>query len=261
MSNNPLGYPNDVGVDDFIVTQDVRILNTIQEAGPPPNGVYGPGSWIKVWKSTVYQTATITNGQITNPTVASNLDSDIAITTRGVNNDAPGLKYPGLNTLPLTVEVKPKPGKTVTTADTFQVIEIFFSLSNPTVCRPNPKSEVFEAQLTNLGMTDNITPTNNTSASTVLDFSPPSSGYQPLLTKVPAAEIATFFASGRPTDIYIPKTIFKLILPAQNNTATPTPAAVNIALVASAGAPVIRYQFNLNIESYYVNRPFFAGDV
>ena len=161
--SNPLGYATDYGVMDFNVSPYYQTLNQINRAGPAPNAIYGPGSWLNILSTAVLDSGsgfTWTDGStVTNVSKTSG--------TTAYNQDLPGLGWPlsssnilasplatttttscvlstaGVNALPLQVKFSPSSGST--TGGSLAVSSVYytsFTMQNPSLSKWNPNGVV-----------------------------------------------------------------------------------------------------------------------
>lgn len=155
-NNNPLGYPTDLGVQDFTVNLDYRVENRINIAGPSPNAVYGLGNWVTVLNGTLYST----DGSGTDTAINGSYRIDASIGTRGINQDLPGLQSGRLDVYPLQITVT----NLGTTDLTFNDLSLDFILQNPSTCVFNPKNVVTNITVTKVGVTENVLVGSGTSS-------------------------------------------------------------------------------------------------
>lgn len=196
--NNPLGYAPDVGVENFSVNLDYQVDNRINVAGPSPNAIYGPGSWATVLSYTLYSDAAFLN-KVLNPPLYS---VEIGFGAQGVNQNLPGLKRGGLNTLPLQVKItnlQIKPANSAPDYLQFQSFTVDFVLQSPTACKFSPASVVTTLAAEPYGATENID-----TEPALGPLSPPTSQIypfpyfekqlQPFILAVPVSEVAALKA-------------------------------------------------------------------
>lgn len=161
--SNPLGYATDYGVMDFNVSPYYQTLNQINRAGPAPNAIYGPGSWLNILSTAILSSGsgfTWTDGSsVTNVSKTSG--------TTAYNQDLPGLGWPlsssnilaspldtttttscvlstaGVNALPLQVKFSPSSGST--TGGSLAASSLYyttFTMQNPSLSKFNPNGVV-----------------------------------------------------------------------------------------------------------------------
>ena len=158
--SNPLGYATDYGVMDFNVSPYYQTLNQINRAGPAPNAIYGPGSWLNILSTAILSSGTGFSWGTTNVSKAAG--------TTAYNQDLPGLGWPlsssailasplatttttscvlstaGVNALPLQIKFTPASG-TYTSTDTLAASSLYytyFTMQNPSLSKFNPNGVV-----------------------------------------------------------------------------------------------------------------------
>ena len=246
--NNPLNYGPDIGVEHFTVTADARLLNRIDEAGPAPNAVYGPGSWIKV----------IGGGLLDSKgaAVTGNYAIDASIGTRGVNQNLPGLIAGKLDVLPFQVTVT---NTNVTDVDvSFSSLYIDFILENPAACKLNPFSIVSALAAEPYGATENIevgvTPATPVSALSPFPYS--TSQDQPYVSALSASDLSTY-ASKSTINIPLSKIgAWRLTIPNQNVGTTVAVITVHPDYKNYLPTPVTNPPFIVNVNLRGSYTPF-----
>jgi hypothetical protein len=161
--SNPLGYATDYGVMDFNVSPYYQTLNQINRAGPAPNAIYGPGSWLNILSTAILSSGTgftwNDGSSVTNVSKTSG--------TTAYNQDLPGLGWPlsssailasplatttttscvlstaGVNALPLQVKFSPSSGSTTGgSLAAGSLYYTYFTMQNPSLSKFNPNGVV-----------------------------------------------------------------------------------------------------------------------
>jgi hypothetical protein len=163
--SNPLGYATDYGVMDFNVSPYYQTLNQINRAGPAPNAIYGPGSWVNILSTAILSSGTGTGISWSDGSSTTNVSTTAA--TTAYNQDLPGLGWPlsssailasplasttttscvlstaGVNALPLQIKFTAASSSTLGgTLAASTVYYTYFTMQNPSLSKFNPNGVV-----------------------------------------------------------------------------------------------------------------------
>ena len=265
-NNNPLGYPNDVGVDDFTVSLDYRTENRINLAGPAPNAVYGPGNWVTVLKAVLTGPAGVEIPYST----SFPYGIEVSVGTRAVNQDLPGSITGHLDVYPLSIKVTNN-GSASASPLQFNGVKVIFALQNPSACVFNPKNLVTNLTYLYVGGTTNVKATGGTETQTTPQYQfisyPPAGQLTNPITVTPLTPSAvTDLQSKSSTNLNLPllsvvsskfPTVYQLTIPSQAWGEATAAGGVPIVLYPIAGGqtgatPGLPFIINLNLQGDYI---------